>query len=82
MIRVYNAGTDAYLGEITAEQLQFLVDQFEEEGPGDQDYYINAATIDMLQNAGADTGLLAILQSALGDGDEADIRWSEGSNQP
>ena len=66
MIRIYNAGTDAYLGELTAEQLQFLVDQLVEEGAGDQDYYINAATVDMLRDAGAEAGLISILLDALG----------------
>ena len=51
-------------------------DQFEEEWEGDQDYYVNTATIDMLKDAGADPSLLALLQRALGAAGEADIRWS------
>lgn len=76
MVKLYNAGTDEALGEITEEQLQFLVDQFEEEWEGDQDYYINGATIDMLREAGGDANLLAVLERALGSASEADIRWS------
>lgn len=76
MIKLYNAGTNELLGEITEEQLNFLQDQFEEEWSGDQDYYINRATIDMLKEAGADAPLLALLVRALGSGDETDIRWS------
>jgi len=78
MVKLYNAGTDEALGDITNEQLQFLVDQFEEEWEGDQDYYISTATIDMLKEAGADASLLALLEQALGGGSEADIRWSAG----
>jgi hypothetical protein len=76
-IKLYNAGTNALLGEITPEQLQFLQDQFEEEWSGDQDYYLNRATLDMLKDAGADSSLLALLERALGTGGEGDIRWSE-----
>ena len=76
VVKLYNAGTNAPLGDISDEQLQFLIDQFEEEWEGDQDYYINSATIDMLKEAGADGSLLALLERALGGGSEADIRWS------
>ena len=77
MIKLYDAGTNAPLGDITADQLQFLRDQFEEEWEGDQDYYINAATIDMLREAGGDEALLALLSQVLGSSGEGDIRWSE-----
>lgn len=76
MVKLYNAGTNEALGDITDEQLQFLVDQFEEEWEGDQDYYINGDTLDMLREAGADAGLLALLERAIAGGGEADIRWS------
>jgi hypothetical protein len=75
MVKLYNAATNQPLGDIT-DQLQFLMDQFEEEWEGDQHYYINNATIDMLKHAGADPALLAHLQRALGAAGEADIRWS------
>ena len=76
MVKLYNAATNQPLGDITDDQRQFLIDQFEEEWEGDQDYYINIATIDMLKDAGADPSLLALLQRALGAAGEADIRWS------
>jgi hypothetical protein len=76
VVKLYNAGTNELLGDISEEQLTFLQDQFEEEWSGDQDYYINRATIDMLKENGADAQLLALLERALGSGDEADIRWS------
>jgi hypothetical protein len=76
MVKLYNAATNQPLGDIPDDQLQFLIDQFEEEWEGDQDYYINTATIDMLKDAGADPSLLALLQRALGAAGEAEIRWS------
>lgn len=76
MIKIYDAGTGTLLGDITDEQLQFLQDQFEEEWSGDQDYYLNEATLDMLREAGIDAQLLDLLKKALGSKGEADIRWS------
>lgn len=77
MIKVYNAETGALLGEISADQLQLLVDQLEEESSEDRDYYINQATIDLLAQKGASGELLAILRQAVGEQGEADIRWSQ-----
>ena len=48
MIQVYDKNTGVMLGTITQEQLKFLVAQLEEESTTDQDYYIDAATIEML----------------------------------
>ena len=76
MIKIYDAATGTLLGDITDEQLQFLQDQFEEEWSGDQDYYLNEATLDMLREAGIDAQLLDLLKKALGSKGEADIRWS------
>jgi len=76
MIKLYNTATNQPLGDITDDQLQFLIDQFEEEWEGDHDDYINTATIDVLNDAGADPALLALLQRALDAPGEADIRWS------
>ena len=76
MVKLYDAQSGAPLGDITDEQLKFLQEQFEEEWAGDQDYYINRATLDMLKDAGADQGLLGLLERALSGKDDGDIRWS------
>ena len=60
---------------ITEAQLRFLINQLEEESATDQDYYINAATIDMLEEDGGDAPLIALLRSALGAREEMEIRW-------
>jgi processive 1,2-diacylglycerol beta-glucosyltransferase len=65
------------LGTITQEQLKYLVAQLEEESTTDQDYYIDAATIEMLQAAGADPDLLQLLQDALGERKGMEILWEE-----
>ena len=77
MIQVYDKNTRVMLGTITQEQLKFLVAQLEEESTTDQDYYIDAATIEMLQTAGADPDLLQLLQDAVGDRKGIEILWEE-----
>lgn len=77
MIQVYDKNTGVVLGTITQEQLKYLVAQLEEESTTDQDYYIDAATIEMLQTAGADPDLLQLLQDALGDRKGMEILWEE-----
>jgi len=76
MIQLYDKETGASLGAITEEQLQFLVDQLEEESPEDRDYYINEPTLDAFEEAGADPALVALLREALGEREEMEIRWA------
>jgi hypothetical protein len=76
MIELRNKETGAFLGTITETQLQFLIDQLEEEDSEDTDYYINQATIDMFEQAGADPQLLGTLRKALGQREDMEIRWS------
>ena len=58
MPKLYDKDTGAWLGTITEEQLQFLIDQLEEESSEDQDYYINEATLEIFEGAGADPALV------------------------
>lgn len=75
MIKLFDAATNAQIGTLTEAQLQFLIDQLEEESADDRDYYINAETLDMFEQAGADPELVAMLRSALGTRSEMDVRW-------
>jgi len=74
--KLHDKDSGNLLGTITEQQLQFLIDQLEEESNADQDYYINEATLDMFEAAGADAGLLTLLRSALAGREEMEIRWS------
>jgi hypothetical protein len=76
MVKLYDAATNEVLGEITEEQLQFLMDHFEEESLEDQDYYLNAVTLDMLAAQGADEALLGVLKTGMGKRGELEFRWS------
>ena len=77
VIQLRDATTGASLGMISQAQLDLLVEQLEEESPADQDYYLDANTIALLEDAGADAELLNVLRSAIGDRDGIDIAWSE-----
>jgi hypothetical protein len=63
------------VGELSEEQLDFVVDNLEEEWPEDRDYYINRPMLEMLKTRGADPTLLRLLTQALGDREEVDILW-------
>jgi hypothetical protein len=76
MIDLYNAATNQLLGSITEADLQVLVDALEEESTQDQDYYIDAATIDVIADGRATEHLVHLLRGALGSAEGVDIRWS------
>ena len=80
MIRLHNNDTGAKIGEISDQQLQFLIDHLEEESLEDKDYYLHRATVDMLEEKGADAGLVEILRKALGEGEAVEIRWSRSES--
>ena len=75
MIQLFDADSKQQIGSISEEQLAFLRKQMEEESLEDQDYYINTATIDMFESAGADAGLLDLLRSAMNGREEMTILW-------
>jgi hypothetical protein len=76
-IRILDKASGAYLGDITREDLQLMIDQFEEESSRDQDYFIDTQTIELLHGAGASDPLLKLLRDIVGTSDGVDIRWEE-----
>jgi len=78
-VSLFDKDSGALVGRISEGQLDWLADQLEEESDDDTDYYIDKATIDMLQEAGAAASLLEILRNALGGRDGIEIRWSRSS---
>ena len=76
MIQLHDKETGAWIGTITEENLQFLIDQLEEESRTDQDYYINETTIDNFEESGADKELISLLRGALNGRTEMEVRWS------
>jgi len=76
MIALRDKDTGSDLGTISEEQLQFLVDQLEEEYAEDKDYYINRTMLEVMRQNGADPGLIAQFSKAIGDRDGVEIEWS------
>jgi hypothetical protein len=76
MVQLYDAERGTRLGEISDAQLQRLMDSLEEESATDQDYYLTADTIDMLEADGADAGLVGLLREALAGREGMDVRWA------
>ncbi len=74
-IRLFDNETGTELGTISEAQLQFLVDQLEEETSDDQDYYLIPRTLDLLEQRGADSEMMGLLRGALGERDGFEIRW-------
>ncbi len=54
-----------------------LIDELEEEDMEDDDYFIDGATVSILEAAGASSALVAILLTAIGDSEGIDIRWEK-----
>lgn len=76
MVQLFDKKTGNAIGTLSDEQFQFLADRLEEESARDDDYYLNRATIDILEEEGADPALVALLRQILGNADEAEVRWS------
>ncbi len=79
-IQLYKEHPDTYereiLGTITENQLDFLMENLEEEFEEDEEYFLVPDTIDYLRDQGADSDLLAMLEKALaGTQDGVDILY-------
>jgi hypothetical protein len=76
MIQLHEKETGVFVGTITDTQLQFLIDQLEEESIDDTDYYIDQDTLDLFEEVGVEADLLALLRQALGTREGIEIVWS------
>ncbi len=77
MIQLHDKDTGTWIGTITEDNLQYLIDQLEEESREDKDYYINETTLDIFEERGADKALITLLRGALSERTEMEIRWSQ-----
>jgi hypothetical protein len=77
MIKIYNKGTGEFLGRIAETDLEFLVDELEEESLEDRDYYIRKDTFDKFASQGASAHLMEVLGAAFRGTEMAEIRWEK-----
>jgi len=75
MISITEKGTNKPLGQVTEEQLQYLIDTLEEEWLEDQDYAITPLTLEYLEGLGADPELISMLRDALAGREVIEIIW-------
>jgi hypothetical protein len=74
MIALSRKADNSSLGDISEDELQFLMDNLEEdEGLGDTEYNITRMTLQYLRENGISAHLASLLEAALGDQDEVDI---------
>ena len=76
-ILLLDAERGTFIGRISDAQLATLVEHLEQESDQDRSYYIDAATIDMLADAGADETLVSLLKGALAGREGVEVRWSD-----
>lgn len=77
MISLHDEDSGQLIGTINAEQLQFLMDELEEEGVDDQDYAITPLLLEVWENEKKQPELSAMLKTALGNREEMNLVWEE-----
>ena len=77
MPRLFLKDGNRLLGVVSDADVKLLVDELEETELADDDYFIDAPTVDILEAAGASSGLVSLLRGAIGNTDGIDIRWEK-----
>ena len=67
--------SNQFLAELSDADLAHMVNLMEEESSKDTDYFIDLATVDILEEAGASAAMVEMLRGAVGDSDGIDIAW-------
>ena len=78
-ITLFDNDTGAEIGSIGEDDLQFLIDQLEEEDLTDQDYFLNPTTLEFLKSNGASAALAKMLDDAMAGKEGVEIRWQRDS---
>jgi hypothetical protein len=76
MINLYDNNTNAFIGSISEHDLQYLIDNMEEEFPEDTDYSITPMELAFFEQNNAPAELIGTLRQALGEREEVIIRWT------
>ena len=79
MIQRREKGSDRLIRKITEDQLQFKIDQLEEEDLEDRDYAITPMLLQSFEAERADAALVALLTEALVDRETIEIVWTRES---
>lgn len=77
MPRLRYAETRTVLGDVTAEQLAFLVENIVQEDPSDREFYLDRDSLEVLVEAGCPEELKLLLEKALEGREDVDLVWGE-----
>ena len=77
MISLHDENSGQLIGTISEEQLQFLIDELEEEGVDDQDYAITPLLLEVWESEKKQPELSAMLKTALGSREEMNLVWEK-----
>ncbi len=80
-MKLCRKGTGQCLGRIDEDQLQFLIENLEEETLTDTDYHINRATLDLLKEKGLGQNLAGLIEGANGESDDVEIRYKRAQDK-
>lgn len=75
MVRLYDADSEAEIGQITEAQLDVMTEQLVEESLDEYSYNITSQAIASLESGGADPALVSILKRALGSRTSVEVRY-------
>lgn len=75
MVRLYDADSEAEIGQISETQLDVLVEQLVEESLDEYSYNITPQAIASLESNGADPALVSILKRALAGRASIEVRY-------
>ena len=75
MITLKNKDTGQHIGSLSEAELQYLIDELEEEHSEDKDYWLNRTQLEIMKEKGADSSFIKMLESALGDNDDMEVIW-------
>jgi hypothetical protein len=65
------------IGNISEDDMRFLMEQLEEESEDDGDYYIDEGTVDLLEEEGGSVSLIKLLRDAVTEkADGIDVEWT------
>lgn len=77
MPRLVLKDSNRFLGQISDADVKVLVDSLEEEDMADADYFIDGATVSILEAAGASSALVGLLLGAIGSSEGVEVRWEK-----
>ena len=76
MPELYLKSNNKHLGHLTEDELEFLAKHLEEESTDDEDYTISRLTLDYMKEQKIPPNLLQILEGALGDAEEVELKFT------